>query len=339
VIDSPSTPLPDATKEEEFFPLDANELLGKEASRFPIYIYNEERKRFVLFKLADESIPHERLSALTKDGKRPVFVPRSHGTELSMMLSDNLAGIVNDASLPSEIKTSRIHSLSVAVMQNLFEANADSEVFIGASKNVSNSVADLMLNEPDAVSQLTTLRNYDYYTFSHSLNVCVLALGLYQFMNPNESANSIRDLSRGMLLHDIGKCDVPTDLTNKKGSLSDDEWDVMKSHTVKGYERLAIDIDLSGDSRTVSLLHHEACDGSGYPHGKPMQNIPFTSRLCKVVDVYDALTSRRSYKPSLKPFEALQMMATEMKQQVDQEILKQFILFLDQVSKSNVRTG
>jgi HD-GYP domain-containing protein (c-di-GMP phosphodiesterase class II) len=337
VNDSPSCPQPNSNSVEEYFPLDANELLGKEASKFPIYLYNEERKRFVLFKSADESIPHDRLDAITKEGKRSVFVPRSHGTELSMMLSDNLAGIVNDNSIPVEEKTVRIQSLSIAVMQNLFDANADSEVFVGASKKVSDSVADLMLNEPDAVSQLTTLRKYDYYTFSHSMNVCVLALGLYQFMNPNESADSIRDISRGMLLHDIGKCDVPTDLTNKKGSLSPDEWDVMKSHTVKGYERLAVDIELSGDARTVSLMHHEACDGSGYPTGKPLQHIPFNSRLCKVVDVYDALTSRRSYKSSLKPFEALQMMASEMNKQIDQEILKQFILFLDQVSKSHVR--
>ncbi len=337
--DSPAAPPPSSGKEEEYLPLDAKELLGQEASKFPIYLYNADRQRFVLFKSSDEPIPHDKLRALTHEGKRSVFIPRSHGTEVGMMLSDNLATIMEDGSLPTEVKTQRIHELSTAVMQNLFEANADSEQFVAASKNVSNSVADLMVHEPESISQLTTLRKYDYYTFSHSLNVCVLALGLYQFMNPNESASSIRDLSRGMLLHDIGKCDVPTDLTNKKGSLSDDEWDVMKSHTVKGYERLAVDNELSGDSRSVSLMHHEACDGSGYPNGTSLQLIPFTSRLCKVVDVYDALTSRRSYKSSRKPFEALQMMATEMRQQVDQEILKQFILFLDKVSKNNVRAG
>lgn len=337
--ESPATPQTDSNQKEDFFPLDSNELLGQESSKFPIYIYNEERKRFVLFKSADEPILIDRLTALTQEGKRSVFIPKSHSTELSMMLSDNLAGIVNDVSIPTKVKTERIHTLAISVMQNLFDANTNSKDFVGASKKVSDSVADLMLNEPDAVSQLATLRKYDYYTFSHSLNVCVLSLGLYQFMNPNESADSVRDLSRGMLLHDIGKCDVPTDLTNKKGSLSPDEWDVMKSHTVKGYERLAVDIELSGDSRNVSLLHHEACDGSGYPTGKAQQHIPFTSRLCKVVDVYDALTSRRSYKSSLKPFEALQMMATEMKTQIDPEILKQFILFLDKVSKSNARIG
>ena len=66
--DSPSTPLPGPVAEEEFFPLDVKELMGQEASKFPIYIFNEERKRFVLFKSSDEAIPHDRLNALTKDG-------------------------------------------------------------------------------------------------------------------------------------------------------------------------------------------------------------------------------------------------------------------------------
>lgn len=335
-----SHPLPEspahqsgAARSDDYIVVDPCVLQHDTDYHFPIYLYSETRKRFVLFKNTDDAIPPQRLAQLVSEGRQSIYVPRSHSATMTHALSENLNSVVIDSNASVEEKSKSIYALSHTVMQNLFDSPPDNKQFIEISANVSDAVADLMLSEPDAVDQLTALRSYDYYTFSHSMNVCVMALALYRYMNPNESELSVRDISRGMLLHDIGKCDVPTQLTNKKGKLSDQEWDVMKSHTVKGYERLGMDEQMSGDSRTVSLMHHEALDGSGYPTGKGGPGIPFLSRLCKVIDVYDALTSRRSYKGALKPFEALQLMSSEMKSHLDPDILKHFILFLDHMNK------
>ncbi|MBI1388947.1 MAG: HD domain-containing protein [bacterium] len=322
---------------QEFIPLDANQLTPGKEYQFPIYLFHEGRNRYVLFKNENDSISSGQMESLTREGKRSVFIPKGNLQELNQALTENLAGLIDDPSVPIEAKTQRVHAVSRTVMQNLFDAPPDNKAFIQTSKHVSDSMAELMIREPASISQLATLRTYDYYTYTHSMNVCVLAVGLYSYMNPRETPDTIKDIARGMLLHDIGKCDVPTELTNKKGKLSDAEWDVMKSHTVKGFHRLETDEQLTSDSRGVSLMHHEALDGSGYPDGRGASNIPFTSRLCKVVDVYDALTSRRSYKKGLKPFEALRLMTSEMKDKIDQNILREFILFMDQLSKANVR--
>ena len=116
-----------------------------------------------------------------------------------------------------------------------------------------------------------------------------------------------------------------------KYSIEGDEFKIMKTHTTSGYEKLAADEGLSDDSRQISLFHHEAWNGSGYPHGLKGADIPLTSRICKICDVYDALTSKRCYKNEKSPFDSLQLMKTEMKDHLDYDLLMDFINFLGKV--------
>lgn len=329
--------MPDSPEAYKYIPLDPKYLHPSGACEFSIYVYHPGRNRFVMFKKEDASIQKDQIDTLTKGGRQPIFVPHEYSYQLNEYLSENLSEIVDDPNLPLEEKTEKFHTMATSVMKGLFENPPDNETFVRTAKNVSDATSELIVHGPKAISQLNALRSYDYYTYSHSMNVTVLSLGLYQELVPNATMEQIKDLTRGVLLHDIGKRDVPTELTNKRGPLTESEWDVMRSHTTKGYERLDSDKDLSDDSRYVSLYHHEAVDGTGYPTKIKISEIPFTSRVCKVCDVYDALTSRRSYKNGMKPFETLQIMQQEMKTKIDQDILKQFIMFLQKMGKLNVR--
>lgn len=321
----------------EFLPVDSNDLVSHRVTELPLYLYNQDRKRYVLFKQAGEPISQEQLNQLSRDGHRAVFVPGEHRTETHNILADTLGDILQDQSLEPMAKSQKVYRTACNVIRHLFEVNPDNKTFMATANKVSNAVADLVTKDPMASMCLNRLRSYDYTTYSHSLNVCILGLGLYQHMNPSSESETMRDLSRGLLLHDIGKTDLPTELITKRGPLSSDEWDMMKSHTTKGYQRLQFERLISEDAREIALLHHEAIDGSGYPLGKTKKEIPFTSRLCKVVDVYDALSSNRSYKDAYSPYQTLQVMITEMKHQVDDRVMRELIVYLEKMSKLNVR--
>ncbi|RJP20941.1 MAG: HD domain-containing protein [Candidatus Omnitrophota bacterium] len=321
----------------EYITLDPAFLLADKVCGFPIYLYHPGRDRFVLFKSDGTKISQDTLEILSKGGRRPVFVPRANSYELNHYLSENLTKIVEDPNVQVEEKTQKFHTMAQMVMKSLFESPPDMDSFLVTSKNVSDSIAMLLTTEPQAILLLNNLRSYDYYTYSHSMNVCVLSVGLFQEIQKKCTPDHVRDLSRGVLLHDIGKCDIPTELTNKRGPLSEAEWEIMRSHTTKGFQRLMDDSEMTDDTRYVALYHHEAVDGSGYPTGKKNDQLPLTSRICKVVDVYDALTSKRSYKDGMTPFEALQIMTKEMKSKLDQDILKEFVLFLQKMGKLRVR--
>ncbi len=300
---------------------------------FPLYLYVPGKHQYVLFKGASSPIKQEQMDQLHESGRERLFVPKTNAKELTQFLSGNLSQIIDNPSLPIEEKTKQFHTLASSVMQDLFETSPDSPEFFSTAQNVSDSMANLISSEPKAISELYRLRQYDYYTFSHCMNVCVIGVGLYQKIQSEVPFVQRHDLTRGLLLHDIGKCDIPNEIINKNGKLSDEEWAIMKSHPEKGFDLLAADKELSEDSRSVALHHHEAFDGSGYPHGLKDFKIPMTSRICKIVDVFDALTTKRSYKPAMPAFEALNFMIKKMKGQLDKEILQKFVLFLQHIGQ------
>lgn len=317
-----------------YIPLDPKFLSNAGGCDFSIYIYNPQHERFVLFKKEDAAIEREQLKTLTKNGQRPVFIPSEQAHQLNHYLSQNLQSIIDDRNMPLEEKSERFHALAETVMRGLFENPPDMPMFVSTARNVSDSLSQLLVSGPAVISKLNDLRSYDYHTYSHSLNVTALSVALFMEMTPDHAFDTLADLTRGVLLHDIGKCDVPPEVVNKPGKLTEEEWVLMRNHTVNGYKRLEADEDLSPDSRIISLLHHESVNGKGYPGGLGIDKIPFTSRICKVCDVYDALTSRRVYKKGMKAFEALQLMTSEMRGEFDPDILRAFIVLLDKMGKT-----
>ena len=113
----------------------------------------------------------------------------------------------------------------------------------------------------------------------------------------------LEEIGRGALLHDIGKIGVPDSILLKPGKLDPDEWEVMKRHPAYAVELLS-PIDFLRPALSIPLYHHEKWDGSGYPHGLKGPEIPIEARIFSVVDVFDALTSKRPYRDAWHPNEA-----------------------------------
>lgn len=119
------------------------------------------------------------------------------------------------------------------------------------------------------------------------------------------SEEETRVLTLAGLLHDIGKMLVPKEIITKAGNLTKEEFDIIKTHSIKGYQALK---DYSIDIRIkyVALMHHERCDGSGYPNGFVKEQLDDFARIVAIADVYDAMTSSRRYRDAICPFDVVE---------------------------------
>lgn len=158
-------------------------------------------------------------------------------------------------------------------------------------------------NGAHILEMLHGIRNYDDMTYVHSLNVsliCSIFGGWLKF-----SIEDTRILTLCGLLHDIGKMLVPKDIITKNGKLTDQEFSVIKTHTIKGYQALK-DQPLDIRIKYAALMHHERADGSGYPNGFVAEQIEEYAKIVAIADVYDAMTSNRLYRNALCPFDVVE---------------------------------
>jgi putative nucleotidyltransferase with HDIG domain len=170
-----------------------------------------------------------------------------------------------------------------------------------------------------------SIESKDHYTQGHCERVAFFACVLAD--SAGMDSRSLFWFRLGALLHDIGKIIVPTEVLNKAGRLSDEEWVIMKRHPEAGLELVA-DIDFPGDVRAIIRNHHERWDGTGYPDGLAGEEIPFAARILCVADVYDALTTARSYRDSLTHAQAVEEMRAS-KGQFDPHLLEAFLGWAD----------
>jgi putative nucleotidyltransferase with HDIG domain len=166
-----------------------------------------------------------------------------------------------------------------------------------------------------------SIESKDRYTQGHCQRVAFLACVLAD--SAGMDSRSLFWFRLGALLHDIGKIIVPTQVLNKVGKLTKEEWAIMKRHPIAGLELVA-DIDFPGDVRAIIRNHHERWDGLGYPDALAGNDIPFAARILCVADVYDALTSTRSYRARMTPPQAAKAMRASSGQ-FDPDLLETFL--------------
>jgi putative nucleotidyltransferase with HDIG domain len=166
-----------------------------------------------------------------------------------------------------------------------------------------------------------SIESKDRYTQGHCQRVAFFSCVLADSAGFN--ARSLFWFRIGALLHDIGKIIVPTEVLNKPGKLTEEEWAIMKRHPEAGLELVA-DIDFPGDIRSIIRNHHERWDGTGYPDRLAGEAIPLAARILCVADVYDALTTTRSYRPGLTHARAAEIMRSS-EGQFDPDLLDMFI--------------
>jgi putative nucleotidyltransferase with HDIG domain len=187
-------------------------------------------------------------------------------------------------------------------------------------------------NGAHIMEMLHGIRNYDDITYVHSMNVsliCNIFGGWLKY-----SREDIRILTLSGLLHDIGKLLMPKDIISKAGKLTEEEFRMIKDHTIKGYRLLR---DQSFDLRIkyAALMHHERCDGSGYPNGFSAEQIDNYAKIVAIADVYDAMTSNRRYRNAICPFDVVEEFERDGFSKFDPGFL---MTFLERIVQSYIHT-
>lgn len=186
----------------------------------------------------------------------------------------------------------------------------------------TNQVLRKSRNGLHVLSMLHSTRALDDLTYVHSFNVALICNVFGRWLK--FSNEDIRVLTLCGLLHDIGKIKVPDKIIKKPSKLTNVEFITAKMHTIKGYNIIK---DKDIDSRIVNtiLMHHERCDGSGYPNGLTGNQIDDFAKIVAIADVYDAMTSARIYRGPLCPFEVIELFETEGYQKYDAHYLLTFL--------------
>ncbi len=194
-------------------------------------------------------------------------------------------------------------------------------------KRAVQSLVDQLLSDEGSLVGLTTLRDFDEYTFSHCVNVCIFSIALGKRLGLTKV--QLYDLGMGALLHDIGKSRLPCEVINKPGALTREEWALIAAHPWLGMLamfNLRGQQDLPYRSMLIACEHHMKCDTSGYPRVLRPRTITLYSRIVAVVDSFDAATSRRSYQSTpWTPAEVLREMRDNVERGLDPVLVKAFI--------------
>ncbi len=167
----------------------------------------------------------------------------------------------------------------------------------------------------------------DHETEAHTHRVTETTVELARFMGMN--AEQLTHIRRGALLHDIGKIAIPDDILLKPGPLSETEWEVMRQHTQYAYDMLW-PLSFLRPALDIPYYHHEKWDGSGYPQGLKGKQIPLAARIFAVVDVWDALSFARPYRPAWPKQKVLQHLRAQAGIHFDPAVVKLFLQYLDQ---------
>ena len=273
----------------------------------------------IVLSLAGQGTPEDRFLELADRMTRAEIT--------NLVVQEGQAGDVEDERAAREM-AKRAYNHGVAVTKEVVNS-----VRLGRTTNLKKvkravqMIVDQVLTNETSIIGLTTLRDYDEYTFTHSVNVCIFAVALGRKMGLGKL--HLYDLGLTALLHDVGKARVPIEVLNKVDGLTDDEWRMLQTHTWRGALTLfglrAYD-EIPYRSILVAHEHHMKTDLTGYPRSIRPRSLGILSRLVAVADGFDAATSRRAYQTiPIEPDEVLREMWENPRRGYDPMIVKALI--------------
>ncbi|MGK5083912.1 HD domain-containing phosphohydrolase [Bdellovibrionota bacterium FG-1] len=270
--------------------------------------------------------PDQPCSALALLLQPTVWIHQSELAGLLAFAEDLFLGSRNGSIEPSLEIDKRMEGLrrtAILVCEDLFE-NPSPENINKSAKLVGSFVYAIM-KEPKAYFLLSRLSSHDPYTLQHSVGTAVQCIILGK-KNGITREHELTDLGTAGLLHDIGKTKIKKEIINKPGPLDPNEWDEMHAHPVEGFEIVKVNPLISIRAKNAILEHHEDKNGTGYPFGKKSLEMDLFSRIVGICDIFNALTTNRSYSQARTPFEALHFMKEKLAMKVDEDLFKQLVL-------------
>jgi putative nucleotidyltransferase with HDIG domain len=227
-----------------------------------------------------------------------------------------------DEELPA---AKQVYQAAKTIVQNAMQdVRLGRAINVDAVQTVITDMTESVFRNPDALPSLSRLKQFDEYTFYHSVNTALLAMSLGRSLGFDRSMIHLAGV--GTLLHDIGKMKVPLELLNKPGRFEPHEMEIVKQHVLRGVEVLSNTTGLGDTYIQPALEHHERVNGAGYPHRRAHQDISQVGLITAVVDIYDAMTSDRVYHKGKPAHEVLQLLyRLSLEGHLDPTLVQRFI--------------
>jgi HD-GYP domain-containing protein (c-di-GMP phosphodiesterase class II) len=290
---------------------------------FKIYLLSPQG-HYVLWALEGHKVSANQLARISGGGINHVYVDLDDKFKYDDYLESNLGKILENQVSSVEQKAEIFSQVSARVVKSAFETSFGVGI-VGPSalqrmeKMVKNAL--LFLSESNSLRALTQMIGHDYKTYEHATKVLWFTVAFlkdnpsileiiqpnYPELNENQKLELLRQCGVGALLHDIGKVFIPPEIINKKGPLNEVEWEIMKRHPLNSLVML-LDTKIPEFVRKAISQHHEDFDGGGYPMGLRGLHISILARVLRIVDSFDAMTSKRPYKEPMPPRKVLEIM-------------------------------
>jgi HD-GYP domain-containing protein (c-di-GMP phosphodiesterase class II) len=228
-----------------------------------------------------------------------------------------------ESSLGDMATMKRLYNDAVSVAGSVWESAAnESKPDATMARTMVDGLAQAVAQNRTALLALTTLKNYDNYTFTHMVNVSILTMG--QARGLGIDGPLLREIGLAALMHDIGKVRTPLEILNKPDKLTDAEFAIMKRHPVHGAEILWQTPDIPALAPVVAFEHHLRTDGTGYPLVR-RSSLNLGTMLCSIADVFDAMRSQRGYQQAFPTDRILEVLKRSDGKQFDQHLVRRFV--------------
>lgn len=296
----------------DFFHIRIQSLIPSQPIPFNIYVY--VNGRYIHYLRPGDTLKKEKIKYFETRNPKSLFIEKKEVKTYKTYIHK----CIQADTVSSHQKARILRESSMSLIEELFES-PDVERVVEESKDIVNHFVDLMNQDPKAMSHMLSLSSHDFYTYNHSLDVSILSLGLGSLVGLNGA--DLQELGEGALLHDIGKRNVDVSIITKSGTLSEEEWAIMRKHPQYGL-LIINDMNVSDAIKACCFEHHESCLGNGYPQQLTHQEIHPYARIIAITDTYDALTTKRSYNEPLLPRDAVKFINENIASRYDKDMLR-----------------
>lgn len=312
-----------SSKPKRYKSIDKRVITEGAAIDFQLYLPNHTKTAMSVFLQSDTVIDGDSKVRLREVEK--LYISEEDSLRYEAYVQQHIQTIARAEDISIDDKAVIVYEKATAVLDAMFR-NPESLEIAKNVKPVVDSIVSIILHDPKAVESLLKITAHDYYTHTHSINVSIYTLSLGAFLGIE--GEDLEVLGMAAVLHDIGKSKVNFDIINKNGKLTDVEFEEMKIHPAAGH-KIALELGIT-DERILTGIrhHHEKLVGGGYPDGLTGDSISQFARIIGVCDVFDALTTKRSYKDPMSTFESIKLMKEAMKGHLDFDIVNALIRML-----------
>jgi putative nucleotidyltransferase with HDIG domain len=322
-----------------YYPIDLDGLVVDSILDFNIYLPAGGEGRYIFFRSPNLPFTVAHRNRLLEHDVRTVFIRGEERGQYARYLEHNIGSVLANPEVPPAKKATLLYSVSKNVVREAF-AEPRSATIVPRTRRLAAETVDYVLQSERSLAQLASVMATDYYTYTHSINVCAFAVALAHKAGVDRA--DVAELATGALLHDLGKSQVPRDLLTRTGPLSPQEMDVMRSHVTHGEQIIVQHNAVSPLGLLAVSQHHEKIDGSGYPRQLAADGVHLFGRITAIADCFDAMTTNRSYQTAMSAYDALARMKTTLAGQFDRGLLEQFIRLLqapeDLLRRANLAT-